>query len=176
MPVSRTVNCNSFLALPFLTVRTTSPFSVNLTALLKQVDEDLAQAGDIALDACRDIVVDDVGDVESFFDGAAGRQVQCQFDTFAQVEGLEFHIHLACFDLAEVQDVVDDGQQGIARVADGLGVVALFLVEFRIHQQTAHADDRVHRRADLVTHGGKEGTLGFVGCFGGSLRRLCFIE
>jgi hypothetical protein len=111
----------------------------------EQVDQDLAQAGHIAFDAGRHVVVHDVGDVESFFDGAPGRQVQRGFDAFAQVEGLEFHVHPARLDLAEVEDVVDDGEQGVARVADGFGVVALFIVELGIHEQAAHTDDRVHR-------------------------------
>ena len=35
-------------------------------------------------------------------------------------------------------------------------------VERRVQQQTAHADDGVHRRADFVAHRGEEGALGFV--------------
>jgi hypothetical protein len=37
-------------------------------------------------------------------------------------------------------------------------------------QQPGHADDAVHRRADLVAHVGEEGALGLVGRFGGQLR------
>ena len=54
------------------------------------------------------------------------------------------------------------------RVADGRRIVALLVVERRVEQQAAHADDGVHRRADLVAHRGQEGALGFVGGFGGS--------
>ncbi len=104
------------------------------------------------------------------------RQVQRRFDTFAQVEGLVLHIHLACFDLAEVENVVDDGKKCIARIADGFGIVALFPVQFSVHQQSTHTDDCVHRCADLVTHGGKEGTLGFVGLFGSGASFLCLVE
>ena len=40
-------------------------------------------------------------------------------------------------------------------------------VERRVQQQPAHADHRVHRRADLVAHRRQEGALGVVGSFGG---------
>ncbi len=36
-----------------------------------------------------------------------------------------------------------------------------------IEQQTGHADDAVHGRADLVAHVGQEFALGIGGCFGG---------
>ena len=58
------------------------------------------------------------------------------------------------------------------RVADGVGVVALLVVERRVEQQAAHADHRVHRRADLVAHGGQERALGLVGGFGRGARLL----
>ena len=38
--------------------------------------------------------------------------------------------------------------------------------ERRVEQQAAHADDGVHRRADLVAHRRQEGALGLVGGFG----------
>ena len=62
------------------------------------------------------------------------------------------------------------------RVADGAGVVALLVVEWRVEQQPAHADDRVHRRADLVAHRGQERALGFVGGFGRGAGFLGLLE
>ena len=159
-----------------MTVRHDFTFFSELDGIAQEIDQDLPQTSHIAFDARGHIVIHDVGDVESFFDGAASREVQCGFDAFTQVKGLVFHIHLARFDLAEVEDVIDDGEQCIARVADGLSVVALFLVQFGIHQKTAHSNDRVHRCADLVTDRGQEGTLGFVGLFCGSAGLLGFIE
>ena len=51
-------------------------------------------------------------------------------------------------------------------------VVALLGVERRVEQQAAHADHRVHRRADLVAHGRQERALGLVGGLGGGARFL----
>ncbi len=49
-----------------------------------------------------------------------------------------------------------------ARRPNGLGVAALLVVERRVEQQARHADDAVHRRADLVAHVGQELALGLV--------------
>ena len=68
-------------------------------------------------------------------------------------------------DLGEVQDVVDDGEQRFAAFADGFGVIALVGCQPGIEQQPGHADDAVHRRADLVAHRGQEFRLGMVGGF-----------
>ena len=50
--------------------------------------------------------------------------------------------------------------------ADGFGVIALVGCQPGVEQQAGHADDAVHRRADLVAHGGQEFRLGMVGGFG----------
>ena len=65
-------------------------------------------------------------------------------------------LELAGLDLAEVEDVVDDREQGVARGADRLREVPLLVVERRAQEQPAHPDDRVHRRPDLVAHRGEE--------------------
>src|SRR5690606_2430400 len=112
----------------------------------QQVGDDLAQAGGISHDSGRAIAVEDVGDVDAFFDGARRDQVQRGFDAFAQVERLGFDVHAPRFDLGEIQNIVDDVEQCVARTADGFHVVALFVAEVGVEQKSAHADDRVHRR------------------------------
>ena len=47
-------------------------------------------------------------------------------------------------------------EQRFAAGADRLDVFALLAVSARLEQQAGHADDRVHRRADLVAHVGEE--------------------
>ena len=59
-----------------------------------------------------------------------------------------------------VEDVVDHVQQRIAAGADDLGELALLGRELGVEQQVAHADHGVHRRPDLVAHGGQESGLG----------------
>ena len=169
MPVSRTVNVSSACpsATGFeVTVSTTSPRSVNFTELDKQVEHDLAQAREVADDRRRNVAFEHVGGVEVLLDGARGDEVERRFDAFAQVERLRLDVHAAGFDLREVEDVVDDGQQRIAGFADRGHVVELLGVELGVEQEAAHADHGVHRRADLVAHRGEERALGLVGRFG----------
>ncbi len=81
--------------------------------------------------------------------GPAGRDV---LDDRAQVEVDRLQLELARLDLREVQDVVDDAEQRLARPPNRLGVLALLRRERRVEQQARHADHAVHRRADLVAH------------------------
>ena len=46
--------------------------------------------------------------------------------------------------------------------ADRLGELALLVVERRVDEQAAHADDGVERRSDLVRHRREEAALGLV--------------
>ena len=80
--------------------------------------------------------------------------------------------HLARFDLGEVEDVVDEAQQVLARGVyflqvgnEGLlaGVFELFLQHFAV------ADDGVERRAQLMAHVGKELALRAIRFFRGVL-------
>jgi len=64
---------------------------------------------------------------------------------------LEFE--LAGFKLRVVQNVVDDGQERLARVHGSLGELLLFLGLVCIEQQSKHAENAVHGRAYLVAHG-----------------------
>ena len=84
----------------------------------------------------------------------------------ARSNGCALEVDLAGLDLREVEDVVDDRQQRVARRPDRVGVVALLVIERRVEQQAAHADDRVHRRPDLVAHRREERALGLVGVLG----------
>ena len=59
-------------------------------------------------------------------------------------------------EMGNVQNVVDDGDQRIARVSNDFGALALVGVEVRVEQQVRHGDHAVHRRAQLVAHHGQE--------------------
>ena len=68
-------------------------------------------------------------------------------------------------DLGEVEHVVDDAQERLRAVAHGRDGAALRGVEPLAVEHFHHAEHAVHRRADLVAHGGKEGRLRLVGGF-----------
>jgi hypothetical protein len=99
-----------------------------------------------------------------------GDQVQRGLHAVAHRERLPLQLEVAALDLGEVQDVVDDHQQGVTAHPDGLGVVALLRVQRRVEQQPGHADHGVHRGADLVRHGGQEVRLGCRGGLGLGMR------
>ena len=75
-------------------------------------------------------------------------------------EGMVLQVKFAGFNLGEVQDIVDDGQQRIGATAGGFDVIALFVCQVRVQQESGHPDDAVHGRADFVAHVGQELGLG----------------
>ena len=76
---------------------------------------------------------------------------------------MAFQVQFAGLDLREVEDVVDDVEERVGGAADGLDEVALLVGQLGVHQQRGHADDAVHRRADLVAGVGEELGLGARG-------------
>ena len=158
-----------------VTVSTTSPCSVNLTALVSRLSRIWRRRVTSPMMAARHVALEQVGQCRGpSRRPARSTRSSADFDAVAQVEGLRSPAPcLPASILREVEDVVDDRQQRVAAVADGLGEVALLGVQRRVQQQAAHADDGVHRRADLVAHRGQEGALGLVGAFG-DWRRLAW--
>ena len=75
-------------------------------------------------------------------------------------------IEPAGFDLGEIQDLLDQRQQRVARGLHRLGVGGLFGRQRRVEQQLRHAEDAVQRRADLVRDHREEAPLGAVGRLG----------
>ncbi len=69
------------------------------------------------------------------------------------------HLHV---DVDQAEQVRTGGVD-LLQVGDGVLVALVLRV---LHQHLAVADDRVHRRAELVAHVGEEGALGPVGLLG----------
>ena len=132
----------------------------------EQVEQDLAQARDVADDRAGGPVAEEIREVEVLLGGPARHQVQRGLDALAEVERLGLELEPARLDLGEVEDVVDHGEQRVAALPHDLRVLALLVGQRGVEEQSAHADHRVHRGADLVAHGGQEGALGLVGRLG----------
>ena len=145
-----------------------------LHRVVEQVDQDLAQSRHVAENGRRDVRPDFHRQVELLFGGAGREQVDGALQTLAQVKGGVFQLHLSGFDLGEVQDVVDDRQEGIPAGADDLHKLLLRLIERGVDQQPAHADNGIHGGADLMAHGGQERALRLRGGFGRCLGFLQF--
>ena len=76
----------------------------------------------------------------------------------------------ARLDLRHLQDVVDQRQQVIAAGVDDVDLLLLIVAQVAVaFEQLRVAEDRVHRRADLVRHVGQEGALGPAGALRGFL-------
>src|SRR5262249_42787701 len=72
-----------------------------------------------------------------------------------QLEGLGVQLHLAGFDFAQVEDVVDEPEQVLARLVDGareLQPGRLIDGHIGVEQDVGEADDAVEGRAQLVAH------------------------
>ena len=104
--------------------------------------------------------------LDAFLMRALREEVDHFFDDLADIEVLRFEPQLAGFDLREVEDVVDDGEQRVGGALDGRGEAALARIELGIEQQLGHAEHAVHGRADFVRHAREEFALRLAGGFG----------
>lgn len=103
------------------------------------------------------------------FAGLEGQGFGAGLDHLAEVEFDHCDFHLAHIDLGKVQHVIDDAQQGMGRVFDGLGEFGLLGVQARGAQQSGHSQHRIHGGADFMAHGGQKGATGQHGLIGGLL-------
>ena len=62
-------------------------------------------------------------------------------------------------------------EQRVRRIFDRVQIVPLLVGESRVQRQFGHADDAVHRSADLVAHVGEEFALGAAAGLGFFLGR-----
>ena len=169
MPVSATL-MQSVLAAGALERQAHRALLGELERIAQQVEQDLLQAQRIADHALRHVGRDIGGELQALGGGLRRQRLGHALD---QLDGREldaFEVEAAGLDLGEVEDVVDDAQQRRRRVAHGAERFALLGRERRALEHVDHAQHAVHRRADLVAHGGEEGRLGLVGLLGFALR------
>src|ERR1700730_10137352 len=83
-----------------------------------------------------------------------------------EIEGLRLQLHAAGLDLGQVEDVVDEREEVLARrqdVVEVLLLVAMDLAEHALQQHLGEADDGIERRPELVRHVREEFALVSVG-------------
>ncbi|MCX7161600.1 MAG: hypothetical protein NT083_00925 [Rhodocyclales bacterium] len=142
-----------------------------LDGIVGIVDQHLAEPQRVADDIHRNVA----GDVEDQFQPLLPGFFADHADHAGQ-GGFQFEVglldgELAGLDLGNVENVVDDAQQMLARELDLLDVFALVGRHCGHQHQVRHADDAVHRRADFVAHVGEEVGLharGFLRQFAGA--------
>ena len=81
-----------------------------------------------------------------------------------QMQRLLQNSHLAAFDTAHIQHIINKRQQMLTSYADFLQIILqhFWLIHMRSRQR-GEADNRVHRRADIMRHAVEELRLGTVG-------------
>jgi hypothetical protein len=80
-----------------------------------------------------------------------------------QIEIGMLELNLARLNLREIENIVDQGEQGARAVHDGVCELTLHGAQLRVEQQLRHAHHPIHRRADLMAHIGEKHAFGFVG-------------
>ncbi|MNL34501.1 hypothetical protein D3C87_1564760 [compost metagenome] len=88
----------------------------------------------------------------------------------------DIEAHLSGFDLGHVENVVQQAQQVVARVADDRQILALRPFQPGGAQQLRRAQHAVHRRTQLVRNDAQEAGLGLVGRIRLVARGLQFLD
>ena len=138
-----------------------------------QVEQDLPDARGIGQQRIRGPGLDQGGDLQPLLLDLDRERLRRALDQGAQRERRLLQFHAARLDLGEVQYVVDDAQQRSGRAPDRAHHALLAIVQRLAFQQLRGSHDAIHRRADLVAHGGQEGRFGIVGGLGLLPRALC---
>ena len=142
-----------------MTFKSTCP---SLTRIAEQ------HVGDIGGDVARQL--------ESFFASAQRQQLGGVAHGLPQFELGPLEIEPTRLDFREIENVVDQFEQRIGRGLHRRQVVTLFARQLGLQGQRRHAEDRVQRRPDLMTHVGEEGTLRFGRFFRTPLRQLELLD
>ncbi len=116
--------------------------------------------------------VDVIVQLDVFLGRLEGEDGHGFLEQFLEVHGNLLEVHLLGFELGEIEDVVDEMEEGFAAGADHADELQLLGVEAGVEQERGGADDAVHRRADFVAHAGEEVGLGLQARLGEFLRRL----
>ena len=104
--------------------------------------------------------------IQVFFFGAKDQRFYALLQPPAQTERNVIQAQFASFDFREIQDVVQQPEQRVARLEYHLQIFPLFVRHTRIQNVFSHSDDGIHRSADLVAHVGNKSALRPAGCFG----------
>ena len=127
-----------------------------LDGVADQVGHHLPQPARVAHEPVRHVGRDVAGELEALLVGLQRVRPERVAEGVPEAEGDALQIEPPRLDLREVQDVVQEREQRPGRELDGLEALALLAVELRLERDVRHADDGVHRGADLVAHVGQE--------------------
>ena len=127
-----------------------------------QVDNNLAQAHGVAHNFGGHVSTDADAELKVFFLGAGLKHGHQGAKAFAQVYGLIIQADHVGFNLGEVKNIVNQGEQRFCRILGGVQIFLLFVVKFGDQGQIQHAQHSVHGRADFMAHAGQKIAFGFI--------------
>ena len=136
-----------------------------LDRVRQQVEHDLAQARGVRIDRRRYRATHLHLQRDALFIGLDAQFEYRLAHDRMRGAGHGFHVQSTGFDLGKIENVVDQFQQVLAAGVDGVQVAGrlAFALAVAALEQFGEAENRVHRRADLVAHVGQEFTLGAIG-------------
>jgi hypothetical protein len=138
------------------------PDNCKLDRIAEQIEQHLTKPSGIAAQDPRHIRRHIEKQCHVLFSRARLDDCHRAIEQHAQVEIDAIEVEPTGFHAGQIEDVVDDREESLPGFVDGIDVVALLLAERRLEQHAGHADNRVHRFADLVAHGGEKQGLGLV--------------
>ena len=103
-----------------------------------EIHHDLTKTCDIAEDIHGHAVFDLIDEINLLLARFRAEQIESFLDAVAEIHGLMFELQLAGFDLREVENVVDDREQGFRAGIDRVHVTALIGGERCFENQTGH--------------------------------------
>ncbi len=95
--------------------------------------------------------------------------MECIAERVAKFKTDRFEFELTRFNLGKVQDIVDQPEQCLSRLAGQIQIRVLLTCRLCVEQEIDHPDNSVHGRSDLMAHGGEEIAFYPTGEFGGFL-------
>ena len=143
-----------------------------LDSIANQVHNDLAQSVGIPTCHFRHLGGHLAQKLDSFFVAPESKRLQRGFEMVAHIEIHHFQINFSGLDFGEIQNVVDDRQQGISRQLHRIQIFALFRGELSPKRKVRHSHDAVQRRTNFVAHVRQELAFCVVGGLGHLLRGL----
>jgi len=128
-----------------------------LEGIAQQIDQHLHEAVTIAVHPFRQVFIQFQVVIERHALHTRAKQLESVLHHAAQLEGFRMDDQLAGLQLRVIQDVVDHRHQMIGRLARVVEHLERFgPVLHAGQQQGIEAQNRVHRRAQLMAHGANE--------------------
>ncbi len=128
------------------------PFLSELRGVVQQIEQNLLDALGIPDKPVRQLRVFGQLEADLLFLYLIRYDADDVFNHLVHGKGRCLQIHLACLDLGEIEDVVDDAQHIAGRLGDPVDIHPLRQGETGPLEQIGHARDAVERRPDLMGH------------------------